>query len=99
MITISLFKTKLKTTWIIVPAMMALLVVPFKSSQATPIASFSANQTSGCAPLSVKFTSTSSGAASYYWVLGNGNTSTLTNASNLYTIDCGYTVTIVSIDA
>ncbi len=67
--------------------------------QASPSASFTANQTTGCAPLNVQFTSTSSNAVSYYWDLGNGNSSTLANPSNLYTTPGNYTVKLVAYDA
>ena len=66
---------------------------------ATPVASFTANQTTGCSPLAVQFTNTSTGAVSYYWTLGNGNTSTIQNPSNLYTGTGSYTITLVATDA
>ncbi|CAN5517672.1 hypothetical protein BH11BAC1_BH11BAC1_00350 [soil metagenome] len=66
---------------------------------ASPNASFTADQTSGCSPLSVQFTNTSTGAVTYYWLLGNGNTSTLPNPSNLYINTGTYTVTLIATDA
>ena len=66
---------------------------------AAPVASFSADQTIGCTPFSVGFTSTSTGAVSYYWDLGNGNTSTLANPFNLFTTPGNYTITLVAYDA
>ena len=63
---------------------------------ALPHASFTANQTSGCSPLNVQFSNTSTGAVSYYWDFGNGNTSTLPNPSNLYTVAGSYTVVLVA---
>jgi PKD repeat protein len=68
-------------------------------SYASPNASFTANQRIGCAPLNVEFTNTSTGAVSYYWDMGNGNTSTMPNPSNLYTSPGSYTVFLVAIDA
>jgi PKD repeat protein len=68
-------------------------------TQATPNASFTANQRNGCSPLEVEFTNTSTGAVSYYWDLGNGNTSTLANPTNLYTTSGSFTVMLVAIDA
>jgi PKD repeat protein len=65
---------------------------------ATPTASFTASQSTGCSPLSVQFTNTSTGAVSYYWLLGNGNTSTLENPSNLYVATGSYTITLVATD-
>lgn len=61
-----------------------------------PIASFTANVTSGCSPLTVSFTNTSTNATSYYWDFGNGNTSTLTDPVNLYTIPGYYTVSLIA---
>ncbi|MBK6837125.1 MAG: PKD domain-containing protein [Bacteroidetes bacterium] len=63
-----------------------------------PTASFTADQTTGCTPLSVQFTSTSTGAVSYYWDLGNGNTSTLPNPTNLYSTPGTYTISLIAYD-
>jgi PKD repeat protein len=41
---------------------------------------------------------TSTGAVSYYWDMGNGNTSTLPNPSNLYTTSGNFTVFLIAID-
>lgn len=60
-----------------------------------PVASFTTSSDSGCAPLLVHFTNTSSGATSYVWNLGNGNNSTLQNPSASYTTPGSYTVTLV----
>lgn len=49
-----------------------------------PVASFTKDKTSGAVPLDVQFTSTSTGASSYYWVFGDGSTSTLQNPSHQY---------------
>ena len=65
---------------------------------ANPQASFTADQTTGCSPLTVQFTSTSTGATSYYWDLGNGNSSTLANPSNLYSAAGTYTITLIAYD-
>ena len=62
-------------------------------------ASFVADSTSGCSPLAVQFTNTSTGAVRYYWDLGNGNTSTIANPSNLYTTAGSYTITLIVWDA
>lgn len=59
-------------------------------------ASFTADHISGCAPLVVSFTNTSTGASSYYWDLGNGTNSTLTNVSGSYITPGTYTVTLTS---
>lgn len=64
-----------------------------------PVASFTTSQDSGCAPLLINFTNTSSGAISYQWSLGNGNNSTLTNPSTSYINSGTYTVTLIATSA
>lgn len=60
-----------------------------------PVANFTANVTSGCAPLIVNFTSTSTGnPSSYQWNLGNGVTPTIANPSTSYNTPGTYTVTL-----
>jgi len=46
---------------------------------ASPVSAFVLSPASGCNSLSVTFTNTSTGAVSYTWTFGNGNTSTLQN--------------------
>jgi len=57
-----------------------------------PTASFTASPTSGIAPLQVQFTSTSTGATSYAWDFGDGNTSTDENPIHTYNEPGLYTV-------
>src|SRR5436190_18585884 len=83
---------------IIMYALCVLCSVGLRNAAATPQASFTANQTTGCVPLNVQFTNTSTGAVSYYWDMGNGNTSTLSNPSNLYTTTGSFTVFLIAID-
>ena len=90
---------KINLNKILRPAFIMLLSVFSECTQATPTAAFNANQTSGCAPLNVQFTSSSTGAVSYYWDMGNGNTSTLPNPANLYTTPGSYTISLVVTDA
>ena len=59
------------------------------------ISSFTANPT-GCLPLTVNFTNTSTGATNYSWNFGNGQTSTAANPSTTYTATGTYTVTLIS---
>ena len=59
-----------------------------------PIASFSNAVDSGCVPLTVQFTNTSSNAVSYLWDFGNGATSTLENPVNAYFTPGAYTVSL-----
>jgi PKD repeat protein len=72
------------------------LSVIFINADAQTTASFSANPTNGCAPLTVDFTNTSIQANSFFWDFGNGNTSTLTNPATAYLAPGLYTVTLVA---
>lgn len=60
---------------------------------AQPVADFSANPTSGCAPMVVNFTDLSSGnPTQWQWDLGNGTVSYLRNPSVSYLLPGTYTV-------
>ena len=59
-------------------------------------ASFTADVTAGCSPLVVHFTNASTGATSYYWDLGNGTNSTLTNVSGSYITPGTYTCVLTA---
>ena len=63
----------------------------------SPVAGFSASAQQGCAPFSVNFTNTSSGASSYQWIFGNGNFSSLTNPQNVFVNPGTYTVSLIAI--
>lgn len=80
-------------------AVLLLLLAQSNTISAQLNASFVADTTTGCSPLAVQFTSTSTGAVRYYWDLGNGNSSTLPNPSNLYTSAGSYTVTLIVYDS
>lgn len=60
------------------------------------VANFSANVTSGCAPLLVQFNNLSTGATTYYWDFGNLATSTQVSPSTTYTSPGTYTVTLIA---
>lgn len=63
------------------------------------IPSFTANPTSGCAPLQVTFTNTS-GAGAFTWDFGNGQTSVLANPPIVtYPLDGSYDVSLTMINA
>ncbi|MFN0037419.1 MAG: PKD domain-containing protein, partial [Saprospiraceae bacterium] len=65
--------------------------------QLPPVAAFSANTTSGCAPLAVQFTSTSTGSpTTFNWQFAGGTpaTSTDPNPSVAYSTPGTYTVTL-----
>lgn len=61
-------------------------------------ADFSANTTSGCAPLTVNFSdqSTGTGVDGWSWTFGDGGTSTAQNPSYTYTAAGTYTVTLTA---
>jgi gliding motility-associated-like protein len=65
-------------------------------TQGSVNAQFTANPTTGLAPLAVDFTNQSIGAISYNWDFGNGVTSTNTNPSNTYTANGTFTVMMVA---
>jgi gliding motility-associated-like protein len=65
-----------------------------------PTASFTADKTTYCkAPLTVNFTSTSSGATSYQWIFGDGGTSTIDNPTHTYNAAGSYDVTLIVTNA
>ncbi len=59
-------------------------------------AGFTADVTSGCAPLVVHFTNTSTGATSYFWDFGNTVTSVLKDPSTSYLTPGTYTVKLTA---
>ena len=59
-------------------------------------AGFTANPTTGVAPLEVNFTNTSTGASNYSWNFGNTLTSTNTNPNTIYNVGGTYTVTLIA---
>jgi len=62
-----------------------------------PVTSFTVNQTSGCTPLTVQFTDTSTGTpASWNWSFGDGSISAVQNPVHTYTSAGNYTVTLIS---
>ncbi len=64
-------------------------------------AAFTANPTSGTAPLLVNFTNQSTGASVYSWTFGdtNNNTSAATDPNHTYNANGIYVVTLVATDA
>lgn len=67
---------------------------------AQPIADFSANKVSGCAPALISFSDLSTGSpVSWAWDFGNGNTSAIQNPSVIYTTPGTYTVKLTIKDA
>lgn len=74
---------------------IALLICWNRSLAQVPVADFTATPLTGCAPLVVNFTSTSTGnPTSYQWDLGNGVNTVQQNPSTAYTTPGTYTVTL-----
>jgi len=65
----------------------------------TVVADFTGAPTSGVTPLIVLFTNLSTGASSYSWDFGDGNTSTNTHPGNMYTNPGSYTVSLTATGA
>lgn len=63
-----------------------------------PVASFTANATSGALPLSVAFTDQSTNATGWYWEFGDGNISTVQNPTHTYTAVGIYSVNLTAIN-
>ena len=65
-----------------------------------PLANFTANTTSGTAPLTVQFTDTSTGSpTSWNWSFGDGKFSTLQNPVHTYASNGLFTVTLTATNA
>ncbi|MBK9320231.1 MAG: PKD domain-containing protein [Bacteroidetes bacterium] len=76
--------------------LMMIIVFVSRLHAQNPVASFSVPSSQGCVPFNVQFNNTSINAVSYQWSFGNGNTSTLANPSNVFTIAGTYTVTLTA---
>jgi PGF-pre-PGF domain-containing protein len=79
---------------VIEEAKTATLHLDLEEVVAAPVAAFTANVTSGDAPLTVAFTDASTGAATWSWAFGDGNTSTDRNPVHTYTAAGTYTVNL-----
>src|SRR5690606_22447108 len=65
-----------------------------------PTPTFTATNTTGCAPLSVSFTNTSGPGTTFQWDFGNGSTFTGQNPpAQTYSADGSYTVTLTMTNA
>ncbi|MCG3164529.1 MAG: hypothetical protein POELPBGB_00283 [Bacteroidia bacterium] len=63
-----------------------------------PLASFAAANTSGCGPLTVSFTESSTDAVAWYWNFGDGSTTTEQNPTHIYTVQGTYDVSLTVTD-
>lgn len=64
----------------------------------TPFADFTVSATNGITPLTVDFLNNSVGATSFEWQFGNGDLSTDTNPTYIYTNGGAYTVILLATD-
>lgn len=78
------------------PTPPSFIYLPLILRNYTPLrADFTASPTTGLAPLTVAFTNTSTGAyTDSLWHFGDGNTSTQTSPTHIYTETGSYTVTL-----
>lgn len=60
------------------------------------VADFSANPTTGPAPMTVNFTNESTGANTYFWIFGDGNNSTQSNPTNTYVTETTFEVVLIA---
>jgi PKD repeat protein len=69
--------------------------ITVSAAAVAPVAQFTASTTSGTAPLTVNFTSTSTGTISTYaWTFGDGTTSSAQNPSQVYSATGVYPVSL-----
>ncbi len=62
-----------------------------------PVAGFGATNNNSCtAPVTTTFTNSSVGATSYFWLFGDGDSSTLANPTHTYLTTGSYTVTLIA---
>jgi PGF-pre-PGF domain-containing protein len=88
-----------KETAAFTPGAATRLDLTFDEVVTAPVAAFTANVTSGDAPLTVAFTDESTGAATWSWDFGDGNTSTDRNPVHTYEDPGTYTVTLTVTNA
>lgn len=62
----------------------------------TVLANFIVDSLQGFSPLTVNFTNNSSGAVSYLWIFGNGDSSTVVNPATTYTNPGTYTTILIA---
>ena len=95
--TLFIYQSKLRLKF----CLLFVLVFSILSLYAQPVANFTASAISGCSPLKVSFTNTTtaaSNAAKFQWDLGNGNSSNNKDAAAIYSAEQNYTVTLTVTD-
>lgn len=91
---------KQPTVWLFLFLAAGLLVLPAVAGASAPVASLTANITSGGIPLSVKFIDTSTNyPASWTWSFGDGSTSQEEDPVHTYSSAGTYTVTLTVTNA
>ncbi|MFN8310052.1 MAG: PKD domain-containing protein [Chitinophagales bacterium] len=78
---------------------ICLALLGFGAAGAQPVANFVPDQVTGCPPLIVNLSNSSSGFTSSQWTLGNGNTSTQTSPSATYLSPGTYSIKLVVTNA
>ena len=77
--------------------LILLVAVPFAKAQ--PKAAFNASPNKGCSPATIKYINQSTGTGlTYFWDLGNGNTSTIKDPQAIYYAPGLYTVKLIVTD-
>lgn len=78
------------------PGRDTLVLTNYITVSDTPHIGFVADTLIGCSPFTVNFTNSSSGAVSYLWNFGDGNTSVQTNPTHTYINPGTYTVSLIA---
>jgi gliding motility-associated-like protein len=78
------------------PGSDTLVLTNYITVSDTPHIAFVADTLVGCSPFTVNFTNSSTGAVSYKWNFGDGDTSLVTNPSHTYLNPGTYTVTLIA---
>jgi PKD repeat protein len=90
-------KMKIKSFVFFVLPFLVIFSTTFKlNAQVHANFSFIANPASRCPPITVTFNNFSTGATTYSWTFGNGNTSTLPNPFASYSHDGTYSVKLIA---
>lgn len=74
-------------------------VAKFEFNFTGPSASIGATPVSGCAPLTINFTNSSTQTENFYWTFGDGTTSTLEEPTYTFTEPGTYSVIMVALDS